>query len=256
MKFSKRSILLNTVLFVIIGSSIVLNFLLFNQAKKYYFELNQTRLDPSGLNYYPINLKQANNTNQIRVVFFGDSRAENWTAPNLSGYEFMNRGISSQTSVQAIQRFSSHVSSLKPNVVIIQVGINDLKTVALFPEQRDAIVATCRANIKRMVEESRKLGAVVIITTIFPPGDVPLERKPFWSDEIGRSVKEMNAYIATLADDKIFIFDAFSLLVDSRGLMAQEYSSDELHLNEKGYRILNPELVKLINQIKSETAKN
>lgn len=250
MKLSKRSLLLIAFLLVMLGGSIALNFLLFNQAKKYYFELNQTRLDPAGLNYYPANLKKANNSNQVRVVFFGDSRAENWTEPSLSGYEFVNRGISSQTSVQAIQRFSSHVSSLKPNVVIIQIGINDLKTVALFPEQRASIVANCRANIKRIVEGSRKLGAIVIITTIFPPGDVPLARKPFWSDEIEQSVKEMNAYIATLGDDRTFVFDAFSLLVDRRGLMAQQYSLDELHLNEKGYGVLNAELVKLINQIK------
>lgn len=256
MKLSKRSLLLIAFLLVMLGGSIALNFLLFNQAKKYYFELNQTRLDPAGLNYYPANLKKANNSNQVRVVFFGDSRAENWIAPNLSGYEFMNRGISSQTSVQAIQRFSSHVSSLKPNIVIIQIGINDLKTVALFPEQRASIVANCRANIKRIIEESRKLGAVVIITTIFPPGDVPLERRPFWSDDIEQSVKEMNAYIATLRDDKTFVFDAFSLLVDSRGLMAQQYSLDELHLNEKGYGVLNLELAKLINQIKQSSIKN
>ncbi len=202
MKLSKRYVLLNALALIMLGGSYFFNFLLYSQIKKYYFELNQTRLDPLGLSYYPVNSKEVTSTHPFRVVFFGDSRAASWTPPNINGYEFINRGISSQTSVQTIKRFSYHVRPLKPNVVVVQVGINDLKTVALFPEHRKLIVANCQTNIKQIVEESRNLGAVVIITTIFPVGNVPLARKPFWSDEIDQTVKETNAYIATLADDK------------------------------------------------------
>ena len=150
-----------------------------------------------------------------------------------------------------MQRFKYHVNSLKPNIVVIQVGINDLKTVALFPERRNLIVANCRANIKRIVDDSKNLGAVVILTTIFPVGEVPLQRKPFWSDDIAKSVNEVNAYIATLAEDKVIIFDAFSILADSQGMMLK-YGSDELHLNNQGYEILNKELVQLLDKIKSK----
>ncbi len=256
MKLSKRYVLLNALVLIMLGGSFFFNFSLYSQAKKYYFELNQTRLDPLGLSYYPVNFKEVAGTHPFRVVFFGDSRAASWTPPNISGYEFINRGISSQTSVQTIERFSYHVRPLKPNVVVVQVGINDLKTVALFPEHRKLIVANCQANIKRIVEESRNLGAVVILTTIFPVGHVSLARKPFWSDEIDQTVKETNAYIATLADDKTIVFDTFSILADSQGMMLQKYSADELHLNQQGYVILNEELVRLINRIKQRMVQN
>lgn len=256
MPLSKRYILLNAFLLLMLGGSIFLNFSLYSQAKKYYFELNQTRLDPLGLSYYPQDLKEATDAKQFRVVFFGDSRAANWTSPNISGYEFVNRGISSQTSVQSIQRFTSHVRPLKPDIVIIQVGINDLKTIALFPERRESIVSTCQANIRKIVEESRNLGAVAIVTTIFPIGEVPLARKPFWSDEIGETVKEVNDYIATLADDKTIVFDTFSILTNGQDMMLQKYSSDELHLNEQGYVILNQQLVQLTNKIKQKKVQN
>ena len=145
-----------------------------------------------------------------------------------------------------MQRFASHVRSLQPNIVIIQVGVNDLKTVALFPESRDSIVANCRENIKRIVDESKSLGATVILTTIFPVGEAPIQRKPFWSDDIESAVNEVNVYINTLAEDKVIIFDAFSILANSQGMMLQKYASDELHLNNQGYEILNKELVKLV----------
>ncbi|MEG4318718.1 MULTISPECIES: SGNH/GDSL hydrolase family protein [unclassified Microcoleus] len=256
MTLSKRTMLSIALLLVVLGSSIFLNILLFNRAKQYYRELNQTRLDPLGLNDHPINAEPVTNTKQTRVVFFGDSRAASWNPPNLNQYEFINRGIGSQTSVQAIARFAYHVSSLKPKIVIIQVGVNDLKTIALFPERRNAIVANCQANIKRIVEESKNLGAIAIVTTIFPVGEVPLERKPFWSDDISRAIKEVNAYIATLAGEKTIVFDTFPILGDNQGMMLPKYRRDELHLNAQGYASLNQNLSQVLNTIEKRKVQN
>jgi lysophospholipase L1-like esterase len=251
MASKKNLLLLNSLFLLILGGSILLNVLLFNQAKKYYLQVNQIRLDPFGLSHYPVNLKKQNNKGKVRVVFFGDSRADGWISPNISGYEFINRGIHAQTSVQTVKRFGYHVNSLQPNIVIIQVGVNDLKTIALFPERRDSIVANCRNNIKKIVDKSNKLGAIVILTTIFPVGEVPIQRKPFWSDDIRLAVNEVNAYIATLASDKVIIFDTFSILANNQGIMLLKYSKDELHLNNQGYEILNQELVQILDKIKT-----
>ena len=250
MPSNKLFILLTFLLLLMLGGSIALNILLFNQAKKYYLQVNETRLDPSGLNYYPVNLKKNIDKDKIRVVFFGDSRADGWISPKIDEYQFINRGIHAQTSVQTVQRFKHHVRSLQPNIVIIQVGVNDLKTIALFPERRDSIVANCRANIKQIVDESNNLGATVILTTIFPVGEVPIQRQPFWSDDISKAVNEINAYINTLVEDKVIIFDAFSILANNQGMILQKYSKDELHLNKQGYEILNKELVKVLDTIK------
>ncbi|TAH28976.1 MAG: SGNH/GDSL hydrolase family protein, partial [Oscillatoriales cyanobacterium] len=153
MAVSKPTIL-SIALLLVLGSSIFLNILLLGRAKQYYRELNQTRLDPLGLTNHPINAQPVTNTKQTRVVFFGDSRAASWTSP-LKPLFRRSRDLPAY-----------HVSSLKPKIVIIQVGVNDLKTIPLFPESRNAIVANCQANIKRIVEESKNLGAVVIVTTI------------------------------------------------------------------------------------------
>lgn len=247
MKLSNPSILWHTLILLALGSLAFLNVILFKQAKKYYLEVNQTRLDPLGLNYYPVNSEGTVDQLESRVVFLGDSRAENWPSPNIDGYEFVNRGISSQTSTQVVQRFSPHVRSLNPDIVIIQVGVNDLKTVSLFPERRESIVHNTKANIERIVNESHSLGAVVIVTTIFPVGEVPLQRRPFWSDDIAQAIGDVNAYIKTLRDEQTVVFDTFPLLADGRGVLRAEYRSDELHLNVQGYAVLNAELSKLIN---------
>ena len=118
MTLNKYFIPLTTILLLALGSSIFLNFRLYNEAKKYYFQLNETRLDPLGLSHYPVNLQQLPDADLIRVVFFGDSRSASWIAPQMDGYRFINRGVGSQTSVQAIGRFAEHLGFLQDGDVV------------------------------------------------------------------------------------------------------------------------------------------
>lgn len=230
-----------------LGVSLFLNMRLFNHAAHYYRELNKTQLDPLGLDKYPVNAAQSIKSQKPRLVFLGDSRAAGWPFPESDRYEFINRGIGGQTSVQVSKRFDYHVRPLQPDVVLIQVCINDLKAIGLFPNRQDEIVANCKVNIQQMVEASTAIGATVILTTIFPVGTVPLERQPFWSDAIGEAVEEVNDYLLTLADEQVIVLDTVSVLADSRGQLLPEYSRDELHLNAQGYVVLNNELARLLS---------
>src|SRR6185437_633089 len=65
-----------------------------------------------------------------RVVFMGDSITDGWDAPNMGGFfpgkPYLNRGISGQTTPQMLIRFRPDVIDLKPKVVVIFAGTNDL----------------------------------------------------------------------------------------------------------------------------------
>ena len=76
---------------------------------------------------------------------------------------------------------------------MVEAGINDLKAIPLLPRRRDQIVSDCKANLRQIVRRSREGGAVVIVSTIFPPGKVPLERRMVWSPEIEKAVEEVNS---------------------------------------------------------------
>ncbi len=250
MKFNKAILLIAGLSLLLLGGSAALNFLLYGQLKKYYTELSQVRLDPLGLSYYdtPSN-STAFDARQKRVVFWGDSRAAGWPAPDIAGYDFVNRGVGSQTSIQALKRFDSHIQPLQPDVVVIQVGINDLKAIPLLPAQQETIVANCRDNIQQMVNVSRSSGAVVVVSTILPAGEVPLERRLVWSDEVGKAVETVNDYIRALADDGVIVFDGYAVLADERGLMQRQHRKDELHLNAQGYEALNGAFVEALTAL-------
>jgi lysophospholipase L1-like esterase len=181
------------------------------------------------------------------IVFFGDSRAEGWTPPSGITGTFINRGISNQTSIQALSRFAEDVLPLKPNVIVLQIGVNDLKAIPLFPENKERIIVDLKTNVQRIINLSVQNGASVILTTIFPIGHVPPDRSLFWSDDVAVSINEVNQHLASLANDKVTIFDTTPILANDDGLVNPIYSKDLLHLNAKGYEALNQELARTIN---------
>lgn len=230
--------------------SITLNIILYSQLKRYYTYLYAVELDPLGLAYYgdaqalpPVQGGQT-------VVFFGDSRAAQWSEPTLPGFTFSNRGIGNQTTAQVLNRFEEHIVPLHPDVIILQVGINDLKTIPLFPGRKAEIISNCKENIRRIVERSLETGSIVVITTIFPIGEVPLQRRLVWSNDIEAARGEVNEYINDLAGENVFIFDSAALLSDANGKIKPEYGYDTLHLNPAGYNVLNLELIKLLETMK------
>jgi len=254
MKIQRRFLVAVILLAIVLLGSIALNYFLYELGRKYYLELNTTRLDPLGLSSFSTASEQLDLTSPERttVVFFGDSRAESWPSPVMEDFEFINRGIGSQTSEQVLGRFKYHIKPLRPDVIVVQVGINDLKAIPLFPERKEGIVANCEENIEQIVSLSLAAGAKVILTTIFPIGEVPIERKPFWSDEVALAVNEVNEYIGSLEGRSVVVLNAYSILVGEGGLMLieHEYSQDLLHLNSTGYERLNSEFVKTLRELK------
>jgi len=227
--------------FAVISTALLLslaaNVILYKRGRQYYLQLNASHLDPLGLSVFadvPVT------TQPPVIVFFGDSRAAQWPAPGqVKNTTFINRGIGNQTTAQLLGRFQAHVTPLHPQFIVIQAGINDLKTIPLFPDQKETIIDNCKANLKQMVDLSLASGAQVIVTTIFPLGKIPIERRPFWSNDVKLAIEEVNSYITALAGDQVIILDTGKVLANSEGTVYPQYSQDFLHLSAEGYAALN-----------------
>lgn len=237
------------IVLIILIISLLSNLLLFFYSRKYYLQFNQTLLDPLGLNYYSAERNITNQGSQKTVLLYGDSRILDWPSPSDSRFNFVNRGINGQTSSQILHRFDYDVSLLKPKIIILQFCINDLKIIPLFPELKNPIISQCKNNIRQIIEKSNNLNSVIILTTIFPVGTPPPERRLFWSSDVSLAVEEVNAYIRSLELDNVVILDSYSLLVNDDGLINVDYAKDFLHINLKGYEILNKALEQILSNI-------
>ncbi|HPQ96583.1 MAG TPA: GDSL-type esterase/lipase family protein [Thiolinea sp.] len=209
--------------------------------RKLYTDNNILRLDPLQLAVYPA-ARQPHQGRKPRVVLFGDSRALSWPAPALPELDFVNRGIGQQTSAQVALRFEAHVAPLEPDLLLLQLCVNDLKAIPLLPEAQTAIVQGCKQQLRTIIDKARAQRAEVLLTTVFPLGEVPLERQLFWSDAVAASIREVNDFIRAQAGQGVYVLDAFAVLQGAPDLSRPEYSRDLLHLNEAGYAALNQAL--------------
>jgi lysophospholipase L1-like esterase len=176
-------------------------------------------------------------------VFVGDSRAAQWPAPAIEGLVVRNLGISGQTTAQVAARLTFQVLPLHPQWVLLQVGVNDLKAIPLFPERAREIVDATRSRIDSMVETLRANGAAVLLTTIFPTAEIPLLRQFLWSAEADAAIVEVNRHIASRAGPGVVVFDAAAVLRGPDGRIRPAYARDFLHINDAGYTALNEALL-------------
>jgi lysophospholipase L1-like esterase len=236
--------------------SISLNALLYRELRKYYGLLYESQLNPLGLSYFQ-NESTPEFSNSSIVVLFGDSRAAQWIEPQVEGFSFINRGIGNQTSTQVLLRFEEHIQPLDPDIILVQVGINDLKTIPLFPGAELLIIEDCKNNIREIISKSLAQESTVVLTTIFPTsGDIPLTRRLVWSDDIYIAIEEVNNFILSIETENVIVFDAASILSDSSGNIKGEYVFDLLHLNSHGYDALNIELVNILKNLKQTSRRN
>ncbi|MFI5093169.1 MAG: SGNH/GDSL hydrolase family protein [Candidatus Acidiferrales bacterium] len=179
---------------------------------------------------------------ETRVVFMGDSITEGWgmkataTSPArgefFPGKPYLNRGISGQTSPQMLLRFRQDVIDLKPKVVLILAGTNDIaeNTGKMTLEETEG-------NIESMSELARANGIRPILCSVLPSTD-------FWWHkglQPASKIKELNARIKEYAakNDLVYV-DYYSAMVNGEGGLKKEFSPDGVHPNAAGYGIMAP----------------
>jgi lysophospholipase L1-like esterase len=166
-----------------------------------------------------------------RVVFLGDEITENWGeggAKFFPGKPYYNRGIARQTTPQMLVRFRQDVIALKPKVVVILAGSNDLAGVA-----GPITEAMAAENFTSMVELAKANGIRVVLASVTPVCDCfrNLTRRRPPGKIIG-----MNAWLKDYAARSGSIFlNYYSALVDGRA-MKKELTVDGLIPNDAGYQ--------------------
>ena len=232
-------------------SSVGANVYLLRRGESYYAQLSAVRLDPLGLSAHVNDAPPPVTPPRRRVVFLGDSRAQMWLSPpDTPEWQFVNRGVGNQTSAQVLARFDVEIPPLHPDVLVVEVGVNDLKAIPLFPGRRDEFVGAVEDHVRELVRRSRALGARVILVTVFPIGDVDLahrlEMEP--GTRSRPSVAGVNRFIDTLAGAGVELLHADPVLLDDSGAIRPTYSVDMLHFSPSAYAALDEKLLPMLRQ--------
>lgn len=170
-----------------------------------------------------------------RVVFMGNSITEGWVEIrpdffNENGY--IGRGIGGQTSYQFVVRFRPDVINLKPKLVVINAGTNDVaENTGPFDLQ------TTFGNIVSMVELAKANKIKVILTSVLPAA------KFSWNKGITDApdkIEALNALIKEYAKKhKIPYVDYYTPMVTGpERALNPAYSKDGVHPTAEGYEVM------------------
>jgi lysophospholipase L1-like esterase len=167
-------------------------------------------------------------------VFLGDSITEGWARNDEEFFSKGNvgRGISAQTSPQLLVRMHADVVALKPRVVHIMVGTNDIahNTGPMTAEDsHNNIMAMCA------IAKAHKLRIVL--------GAVPPASKYWWKPEARPKAEAlaMNEWIRGYAKKIGAKYaDYAAVLTDASGNVKPEFATDEVHPTAAGYAAMRP----------------
>ena len=178
-----------------------------------------------------------------RIVFMGNSITEGWSnaMPDFfAGKPYANRGISGQTTPQMLIRFRPDVVDLKPAVVVILAGINDIAGNT-GPSTQKMI----QDNLASMVEIAKANGIRVVLSSVLPAWDFPW--KP--GMQPAGKVIALNTWIESYARENGCVYlDYFTPMVDERHGLKAEYTYDGVHPNLAGYQVMAPLAEKAIQK--------
>lgn len=185
-----------------------------------------------------------NSNENSRVVFMGNSITEGWLRKRPNFFKtknYVNRGISGQTTPQMLLRFRQDVIALKPAVVVILAGINDIAQ-----NTGPYSVEATSGNIFSMCELAKQNGIKVIICSVLPAIDFPWKK----GLEPAQKVIDLNTILKVYASKhKLVYVDYFSEMVNEKMGLKEELGTDGVHPNEAGYAIMEPILQKAISKL-------
>jgi lysophospholipase L1-like esterase len=168
------------------------------------------------------------------VVLMGDSITENWQPgdPALFSARVVDRGIGGQTTPQMVVRFQQDVVALKPKVVHIMAGTNNVagNTGPSSPEDY-------KNDIRTMVDIARQNHIAIVLASIPPAAAFP------WRPDLQPAIQipMLNTWLRDYADKNGLVYvDYYTALLGDGGGMKSDFTNDGVHPTTRGYAVMRP----------------
>jgi uncharacterized protein (TIGR02246 family) len=170
-----------------------------------------------------------------RVVFYGNSITEGWAQffpAMFPGKPYIGRGISGQTTPQMLVRFRQDVVALKPKVVVVLAGTNDIAG-----NTGPSTIEMIEDNLASMTEIAKANGIRVVLSSVLPVYDYAWRPGLEPAPKIIALNKWMKDYAARTG--QIYL-DYHTPMADARQGMRADLSNDGVHPTDAGYRVMAP----------------
>jgi len=181
-----------------------------------------------------------------RIVMMGNSITEFWfdTHPAFfTGNHLVGRGISGQVSSQMLARFRQDVINLKPRIVVINCGTNDIAENN-GPYDEDITMD----NITSMTELALAHGIEVVLTSVLPCDGFCWNRSV---KDAPAKIKHLNQRINDLAGKtpRVHFLDYYPSMTLDGESMNSSFTDDGVHPNARGYDMMEAKLLDMLKSL-------
>lgn len=176
-----------------------------------------------------------------RVLVIGDSRVARWTPPPaLSGAVVRLSGVAGETSRQTQARFARDALAVRPDVLMIAVGVNDLTAAAANPPYSRRVVEGLLARLAAMAAEAEAAGIETYVATIPRPARLDWRRRWLWGDGAALLVHAVNNALRDgAAGGRVIDMDHALAPADPAAPLPAALAADPLHFRPAAYEMLN-----------------
>jgi lysophospholipase L1-like esterase len=172
-------------------------------------------------------------SDQSPTVFLGDSLTELCEWNELLSAPVLNRGISSDTTVDVLNRLDA-VLALHPTAIFLMIGINDAV-------QRSS-VTDAAARYQQILQKIHQTSPTtkIYMQSLLPvlsTGSLVQSYGGNRGSELNEWVGEMNRILNGYADGKSIFFVSIHDGLLEKGELAPRYTVDGIHLSGAGYEV-------------------
>lgn len=196
--------------------------------------------------YARANMELLAKANQpVKVVMMGNSITEFWEELHPFFFKangLVGRGISGQVSSQMLARFRQDVINLKPQIVVINCGTNDIAENN-GPYDEDITMD----NIVSMSELALANGIQVVLSSVLPTDHF------IWNpdvEQIAEKIHHLNQRIIEYCNSRhIPYLDYYTSMTDNSASMIEAYTDDGVHPNSAGYDVMEVKLKEMFETL-------
>ena len=177
-----------------------------------------------------------------RAAFMGDSITQMWNEEEYGYPEFfernnyLNKGISGQTTTEMILRFKSDILDDDPGCIVICAGTNDFAGNGGWSKTPEEVFT----NLKVMYAMAEKMDIPLLICSVLPVYQYN------WNTSVEpvEMIITLNAMLKEYAQARGHTYiDYWTPLADERKGLPEKYSFDGVHPTKEAYLIME-EIIK------------
>ncbi len=189
------------------------------------------------------------NDKQSIIVFLGDSLTYNYKINEFfEEYKTFNSGISGNKTTDILNDLKNRVYKYNPTKLFLLIGINDLKNGT----NKDEVINNIEIIIKQIKENNKD--TTIYVESIYPISneeDIKNIKKIVPKTD-NNEIKETNKKLNELCKKyNIKYVNVYDKLINDKGSLKKDYTTDGLHLNDLGYFKVTKALEKYVSEKES-----